>query len=85
MPPIAKPAEIAARLRAARLAKRVTQAQAAAHAGTDPTIISRFERGHFGIDKSGQRRTEPPRDALGKLCALYGISVQSVLSGSAPN
>jgi|SRR4051812_45208357 hypothetical protein len=85
-PKPAKPAVIAARLRAARMAKGVTQVQAAKAAGTDAAIISRFERGQFGIDKAtGLPRAEPPRDMLRKLCAFYGVTIGGVLSGDAPN
>lgn len=66
--------QIAERLRAAREAAGITQKEAADALGVTLQAISSYERAVTRIDV----------ESLGILCSLYGISVDSIVSGSAP-
>lgn len=62
--------EIAARLRAARQAKNLTQQEVAMHLDIEKASLSRLELG----------AVEPRIGQLKALCDLYGITVDSILA-----
>lgn len=65
-------AEIAQRIKAARLAKGLTQADVAQKLGITPQAISNFERGKNRISN----------DILRSLCELYDISADIILDNT---
>ena len=63
--------DIGARLKAARTAKNLTQGQVADELGRSKALISQFEYG----------RTYPSLPILIKICELYGVSIDVILTG----
>ena len=67
--------EIGRRLKAARIAAGLTQADAAGILGVSYQTISSYER---GVNRIGS-------DALLKLCAAYGLTVSELMGDTAKN
>lgn len=66
--------QIAERLRQAREAAGITQKEAADALGVTVQAISSYERAVTRVDV----------ESLGTLCALYGVSVDSIVNGTSP-
>lgn len=67
--------KIAERLRAAREKANITQKEAADTLGVTLQAISNYERAVTRVDV----------ESLGVLCKLYGVTVDSIVTGDKPN